>query len=116
MPEDRVARFARRLLLGIDAGTIACPSVEVSVEDAIDFTVRQGGRLTVARQGWWRSRHEEVSAVLDMDRHALIFESTSSLRRIKTSVACYKIRRVYFTITCDQASQLEPAAWPRKPV
>lgn len=112
VPEDRVARFARRLLLGIDAGTIACPSWEVSVEEAIDFTVRRGGQLTVARKGWWRSRHEEVEAVLDMDRHALIFESTGSLSRASTSVACYKIRRVYFTIVCDQPSQLEPVAWP----
>lgn len=46
-PEDRVTRFARRLRLGIDSGTIPCPtfinpsintdSWDVTLDEAVDF-------------------------------------------------------------------------------
>lgn len=119
-PEDRVTRFARRLRLGIDSGTIPCPtfinpsintdSWDVTLDEAVDFAVRCGGHLTVARQGFLRSRMEEVEAFLDMDRHALIFQemarSFGGNRRPTSSVACYKIRRVYLTIVCHRPRDL----------
>ena len=76
-PEDRVARFARRLSLGIESGTIPCPTfinpshpstadvTNVTLDEAVDFAVRVGGHLTVARSGFLRSRMEEVEAFLD---------------------------------------------------
>ena len=76
-PEDRVARFARRLSLGIESGTIPCPTfinpshpstadvTNVTLDEAVDFAVRCGGHLTVARSGFLRSRMEEVEAFLD---------------------------------------------------
>lgn len=42
---------------------------EVTLDEAVDFAVRCGGQLMVARQGLLRSRMEEVEAFLDMDRH-----------------------------------------------
>ncbi|CAK9028381.1 1-phosphatidylinositol 4 [Durusdinium trenchii] len=119
-PEDRVARFSRRLRLAIEAGTIACPtfinpmntdSWDVTLDEAVDFAVRCGGQLMVARQGLLRSRMEEVEAFLDMDRHALIFQEMARSpfgggRRPTSAVACYKIRRVYLTIVCHRPRDL----------
>ncbi|CAE7285815.1 PIP5K7 [Symbiodinium sp. CCMP2592] len=130
-PEDRVTRFVRRLRLGIENGTVPCPTfvslerprsetnpefsadptADVTLDEAVDFAVRRGGQLLVARRGLLRSRAEEVEAFLDMDRHALIFQEMARRpyargRRPTSLVACYKIRRVYLTIVCYRPRDL----------
>ncbi|CAE7039485.1 TFCD [Symbiodinium natans] len=130
-PEDRVTRFVRRLRLGIENGTVHCPTflslerprletdaefsadptADVTLDEAVDFAVRRGGQLLVARRGLLRSRTEEVEAFLDMDRHALIFQEMARRpyargRRPTSLVACYKIRRVYLTIVCYRPRDL----------
>ncbi|CAE7544231.1 TBCD [Symbiodinium pilosum] len=112
-PEDRVTRFVRRLRLGIENGTVPCPTF-VSVErPRAETDPARGGQLLVARRGLLRSRAEEVEAFLDMDRHALIFQEMARRpyargRRPTSLVACYKIRRVYLTIVCYRKIEAEP--------
>eukprot|EP00931_Biecheleriopsis_adriatica_P059692 TRINITY_DN35766_c0_g1_i1.p1 TRINITY_DN35766_c0_g1~~TRINITY_DN35766_c0_g1_i1.p1 ORF type:complete len:1316 (-),score=248.67 TRINITY_DN35766_c0_g1_i1:36-3956(-) len=115
-PEDRATRFVRRLRLGIDNGTVPCPTfatasdatdaVAVTLDEAVDFAVRCGGHLLMHRKGWLRSGLEEVEAFLDMDRHALIFQEMARRpfreRRPTSAIACYKIRRVYLSIVCHR--------------
>eukprot|EP00927_Polykrikos_kofoidii_P051279 TRINITY_DN45070_c0_g1_i1.p1 TRINITY_DN45070_c0_g1~~TRINITY_DN45070_c0_g1_i1.p1 ORF type:complete len:1496 (-),score=209.50 TRINITY_DN45070_c0_g1_i1:172-4659(-) len=80
----------------------------VTIDEAVDFAVRCGGRLSLlrGRNPWMRSWHEEVEAFLDMDRHALIFQTMSRSifrqRRETSAVACYRIRRVYLSLICHR--------------
>lgn len=126
-PMDRVARFVKRLQGGIEGGTVLRPTFartitasgddaersrqdgageEVTLDEAIDFAVRCGGQLQLLRRtGWFRSLWEEVEAFLDMDRHALVFQTMSRSMlsdNRPTFVACYKIRRVYLSIACHR--------------
>ncbi len=93
-PEDRVARFARRLSLGIESGTIPCPTfinpshpdttdvTNVTLDEAVDFAVRCGGHLTVARSGFLRSRMEEVEAFLDTWRFFQVRKPSCMLENV----------------------------------
>lgn len=86
------------------------PSPEaVTIDEAVDFAVRCGGHLHLLRRPYWkgmRSRWEEVEAFLDMDRHALVFQTMSKdifgRKRQASAVACYKIRRVYLSLVCHR--------------
>jgi len=86
---------------------VAGQDQEVSIDESVDFAVRCGGHLQLFQPKpncWWGSEFEEVEAFLDMDRHALVFQVMSrgllQRQRRTSAIACYKIRRVYLSITC----------------